>query len=211
MIAVPFTPTMKVVEAEPINNRSENILGHWKDGLCDCCKFGCFHPHLWNAWCFPVVLMGQVLTRMKMNWLGDAALEETEWRSTFRKTLYVAIGYFVLRTAFYVPPATVQFVNGHYEEVFPDVPIWKIIIHKVLILTFAIYVLTVLTKLRRAVRAKYSIPEERCLGCEDLCCSLWCTPCTAAQLARQTADYEVQHAQCCTSTGFEPDPSVSAV
>eukprot|EP00957_Ditylum_brightwellii_P151818 11560697-Ditylum_brightwellii.AAC.1 len=104
-----------------------------------------------------------------MNWLGYAALEETEWRSTFRKTLYVAIGYFVLRTAFYVPPATVQFVNGHYEEVFPDVPIWKIIIHKVLILTFAIYVLTVLTKLRRAVRAKYSIPEERCLGCEDLC------------------------------------------
>eukprot|EP00957_Ditylum_brightwellii_P196082 14939753-Ditylum_brightwellii.AAC.1 len=63
-----------------------------------------------------------------MNWLGDAALEETEWRLTFRKTLYALIGYGVLRNMFYVPPPTMQFVDGHYEKVFPDVPTWKITI-----------------------------------------------------------------------------------
>ena len=23
--------------------------GRWKDGLCDCCRFGCCHPSLWMA------------------------------------------------------------------------------------------------------------------------------------------------------------------
>lgn len=34
--------------------------GRWKDGLCDCCAFGCCHPSLLNSICFPQLLMGQV-------------------------------------------------------------------------------------------------------------------------------------------------------
>lgn len=29
--------------------------GHWRDGLCACCKFGCCHPHLCMAICVNLV------------------------------------------------------------------------------------------------------------------------------------------------------------
>lgn len=25
--------------------------GNWRDGLCDCCRFGCCHPLFWWGWC----------------------------------------------------------------------------------------------------------------------------------------------------------------
>jgi hypothetical protein len=39
----------------------------WRDGLCDCCAFGCCHPVCClTLWCYPCSL-GQVLHRMKLN------------------------------------------------------------------------------------------------------------------------------------------------
>jgi hypothetical protein len=45
------------------------VSGKWKDGLCSCFRYGLFHPHLWNAWLCPQILLGQLLVRMKMTWL----------------------------------------------------------------------------------------------------------------------------------------------
>mmetsp|Transcript_14732 Transcript_14732/g.21782 ORF Transcript_14732/g.21782 Transcript_14732/m.21782 type:complete len:269 (-) Transcript_14732:260-1066(-) len=210
-IAVPFRPLILTAEATPINSGNNmSLLGQWKDGLCGCCKFGCCHAHLCCAWCCPVALMGQVLTRMKMSWLGNAAVE-TEYRSTFRKTLYVIIVYFVLGLIFATPSPELTKINGAYVDVSPTAPTWQIIVNNVLNLSFGLYTLIVLTKLRAAVRERYSIQEECCAGCEDCCCAFWCGCCTVAQLARQTADYDVQRAKCCTDTGLEPLPPVLTV
>jgi hypothetical protein len=37
---------------------------------------------------------------------------------------------------------------------------------------------------RAAARKRDEIPEERCLGCEDACCSCLCWYCTSMQLMR---------------------------
>lgn len=68
--------------------------------------------------------------------------------------------------------------------------------------TWFIFAVFVLMKLRRAVRRAYRISQ--CL-CEDLFCAVFCGCCTVAQLARQTADYNRHRAYCCTNTGLADD------
>ncbi|KAG7337558.1 PLAC8 family domain containing protein [Nitzschia inconspicua] len=43
--------------------------GQWRDGLCSCFRHGLCHPHIWNAWLCPQILLGQLLVRMKMTWI----------------------------------------------------------------------------------------------------------------------------------------------
>mmetsp|Transcript_14261 Transcript_14261/g.20000 ORF Transcript_14261/g.20000 Transcript_14261/m.20000 type:complete len:219 (-) Transcript_14261:269-925(-) len=218
MITVPFTPVAIAAEATPING---SIIGEWKDGLCGCCKFGCCHPHLCCACMCPVALMGQVLTRMKMTWLGNTARNEAEYRTTFRNTICVIIVCLLLT---FIPrfedpdPVWVRIEEGiktpYYIREYPELPLWQNIVNKALNLSVALaplYAFIVLVRLRRAVRKKYSIRDERCSSCEDCCCALYCGCCTVAQLARQTADYEVQRASCCTDTGLKPIPPVMTV
>jgi hypothetical protein len=26
-------------------------VGQWRDGICECCKYGICHNHLWTSWC----------------------------------------------------------------------------------------------------------------------------------------------------------------
>ena len=44
--------------------------GDWRDGLCDCFRFGCCHAMCWLGWCCQPVLSGQVMTRMSRDWFG---------------------------------------------------------------------------------------------------------------------------------------------
>lgn len=29
-------------------------VGHWRDGLCDCCAYGACHPHCWTSYLCPL-------------------------------------------------------------------------------------------------------------------------------------------------------------
>lgn len=60
----------------------------------------------------------------------------------------------------------------------------------------------VVVQTRRSIRAAEQIPEERCEGCEDLLISVWCTPCTVAQMMRQTADYDTYRAVWFSESGL---------
>eukprot|EP01082_Thalassiosira_pseudonana_P012367 g11283.t1 g11283 contig5:520994-523971(-) len=87
---------------------SEGIpTGVWRDNLCDCCKFGPCHPHFLNAWLCRPLLMGQILTRMKMTWLGqrtpttgsinDSRTDVDElWRNTFRNLVVLTVVFYLL-------------------------------------------------------------------------------------------------------------------
>jgi hypothetical protein len=48
------------VVAATVWESNGTFYGRWKDGLCDCCSYGCCHPSLLNSVCFPQLLMGQV-------------------------------------------------------------------------------------------------------------------------------------------------------
>lgn len=185
--------------------------GHWKDGLCACCKFGPLHPSLLNAWCCPQILMAQVLTRLKMDWLGEPA-PEYSWRKTFRIILCIVIIFFVL-AMFLSPPSPdiVEDGSGNLDVIQVESPLWKTVLYNILTFSFGLYTLIVLMKARRAVRERYEIPQERCCGFEDICCAFWCGCCTVSQLARQTANYQERRAVCCSDTGLPATVPVMVV
>ena len=66
---------------------------------------------------------------------------------------------------------------------------------------FTLWTVYALTQTRQMVRRHYNIPGSQC---NDVCCSLMCTCCTLAQLARHTGDYENYPGVCCTETGHAP-------
>jgi Cys-rich protein (TIGR01571 family) len=169
--------------------------GSWKDPLFACCRTGrcppC-HPHVLCACLCPQVLMAQVMTRLQLTWLGEPG-PMISTRNTFNIVVTIIGCYFVYSTmlAIYSMPYDVNTVP-------PFVPVLKALGS----LLFSVWSFYSLCKTRENTRARYSIPEERCHGCEDCCCALFCTCCTVAQMARHTGDYENYPGTCCTSTGL---------
>lgn len=139
-----------------------------------------------------VVLMGQVMQRMLLTWLGEPG-PIVSTKNSFKVVVTLVACYFIYALAleFATVPYTIE-----------DTPAWLPALKTVGSIIFSVWALYALCRTRENIRARYSIPEERCNGCEDLCCSLWCTCCTVAQVARHTGDYEDYPASCCTPTGL---------
>jgi Cys-rich protein (TIGR01571 family) len=175
-------------------------LGRWRDGLCDCCAQGCCHPSLWNAICFRQILLGQILTRMQLTWCGDRARTRGQYKRTFHILLWLTVSYWLFWFFFHCDE------EDHHGR---DCHGWRHSVMGAVRTIWFVYTLIVMIKLRRAVRDKYKIPQSCCGGCEDCCCVFFCSCCTMAQLARQTADYERQRAYCCTETGLAEERYVT--
>ena len=193
--------------------------GHWRDGLCHCCTLGCCHPSLCCAWCCPQLLMGQVLTRMKLSWLGNPT---SAWNHTFKRVVMVVVIYFIL-SSYLSPPPIVMVENDDDEIGYENDPLsgvaegddeyyyypeWKRQCYNFVSFAFGVYSLVVMIKLRSYIRSQSQIPES--IVCEDCCCVFFCGCCTVAQMARHTANYEeIEETQgicctgtCCSSTGL---------
>ena len=213
VMSVPYYPQWKEEESSasevtPFFVDSKNAPappGIWKDGLFDCCRLGWSHASVWNALCCPQLLMAQVLTRLKLNWLGDLA-PENEWRRTFSRIFALVSVYWIL--SYFLAPAPAAYdwdEHGEWVRV-PAVEgsLWQERLYNFLTWVFGVYSLIVLTKLRRMVRLRYEIPVTfAVLGeYEDCCLSFWCGCCAVAQMARHTCDYSHQRAACCSPTGL---------
>jgi len=165
--------------------------GFWKDGLFSCLNFGVFHPHLCCAMLCTPIGMAQIMQRLRLTWLGLPG-PRTSTQYTFNIVLVMVCSYLVYSQSLYLYGETGGSV--YFFRIFGSImfTFWSI---------YALY------KTRRTVRQKYSIPEERCEGFEDLYCSIFCSCCTVAQIARHTGDYDTNQAMCCTSTGLLPTTS----
>mmetsp|Transcript_899 Transcript_899/g.1423 ORF Transcript_899/g.1423 Transcript_899/m.1423 type:complete len:323 (+) Transcript_899:149-1117(+) len=184
----PLLPPASSSAAAVIGTTTNNT-GVWKDGLCDCCSEGCCHPSLCNSMFFRQILMGQVLTRMRMTWCGNRASRD-EYKKTFSTLLVLTISYWIFWWFFHC--------HDHGRNCYGP----RQYIMNVVNFVWVVYTMVVMIKLRKAVRDRYKIPQKHCRGCEDCCCVFFCSCCTMAQLARQTADYNQQRAYCCTETGL---------
>lgn len=183
----------------------DSELGHWKDGLFDCWRWGFCHPSLLNAIFCPQILAAQVLTRLKMNLWGERAPDE-EWKRTFIR-MFGIVCFYWFATSILSPPRPVWLTDHGRPARLPvpsDTPSIQLALNNLLYWSMAIYTLIILTKLRRAVRQRYEIGQTyHFLGpWEDVCVSFWCGCCSVAQLARQSATYEQQPAACCSPTGL---------
>lgn len=77
--------------AQPTSSGSSHSVptGAWRDGLCDCCSEGCFEGGCWLTWCCSGVSLAQLLTRMKMNFMGQYS---PNYKNTF---LIVSLIYLI--------------------------------------------------------------------------------------------------------------------
>jgi len=205
---VPYTPGSPAgirIETDAfLSVESPDIpTGQWRDGLCDCLRFGPFHPSFLSAWCIPQLLNAQVMTRMKLDWLGVEASDEGR-RNTFRNVVILLLTYFILSNIFSIPDPTFEkSEDGSFVVTSPPPSPVLVAINNVINIGFSAYTIIAVMRTRRVIRERYQIPEEQCPGWEDLCCAFFCGCCTVAQMARHTADYKKEKAACCTINGLK--------
>jgi Cys-rich protein (TIGR01571 family) len=198
-------------------------VGAWRDGLCDCCRFGCCHPVFWNAFCCCAFLTAQVMTRMNLDILGRPAPTSRKVNTSYVVLIIVLLEVFLFRI---VNVQVIVFSMTHNTLTLPSGEVTTVpkegmeglaslfdtffLFQRLMYLIFILYIFTVT---RAFVRNKYAIPTYVCTSgfgiVEDCCLSFWCPCCTAGQLARHTMDYDTYPGVCCSRTGA-PDyvPSI---
>mmetsp|Transcript_12379 Transcript_12379/g.23204 ORF Transcript_12379/g.23204 Transcript_12379/m.23204 type:complete len:311 (+) Transcript_12379:146-1078(+) len=185
-------------------------MGGWKDGLFDFCRFGPFHSSLVCATCCPLVALGQIYTRLNLNWYGtpnDTPSTSTSTYSSraFKIMVLLSVTYgLIIRSM--VQPSMIHFSN----------------------LLFLFFSAILIGKTRTYIRQRYEIQAtfleeimERggCrhwedsvpCGCdvvEDYCVSCFCTPCSVSQMSRHTASYDTYEGSCFSSNGLPPHAPV---
>ncbi|KAL3800909.1 hypothetical protein ACHAW5_009919 [Stephanodiscus triporus] len=204
--SVPFLPGSNGYSGSAMPRASVPV-GHWKDMCCDCFRLGVIHPVVWNAWFCPFILLGQVMHRLKLTWLGNEG-HPAQSAATFRILVMITAVHLISnQTLKFLVFAYIAFSGGDASDI--ETAQCLANARLVLNLAFGIFFVVLLTRTRGRIRSKYGIPEQRCSGCEDCCQSFWCYCCTLSQMARHTADYENYPALCCSETGLSPNaPSI---
>lgn len=152
--------------------------GIWRDGLCDCCTFGPCHPHFICTLLFRPWLIGQILTRMKMTWLGARTRSNVDdsnylngsriqapgepWKDTFRKLAIATVVFYGI-ILFTADPAQNTLDQEVIYNQMSDTAKAKHILNAWSASLFGFYIFYILIQLRATLRHVYSIPEESCL------------------------------------------------
>lgn len=211
--------TAQVQEQAAGDEKIHNIpTGQWRDGLCDCLKHGCCHAMCWLGCCFEVVVTGQVMTRMSLNWIGGPGQ-----RPSVSNTCYVVtgimVGFIFLEAIFSIVMDAVSCWgvelqwNEAAQEFLYTCPDGSTIdgnstfstlrsIISILGTIFFVYKLVIVCQTRRAIREKYDIPPGCCGPLNDCCVSYWCLGCATCQMARHTNDYNQYDVACCSNDCF---------
>lgn len=176
----------------PATYNSSRLLaptGRWKDSIYDCFSTGLFHPSLWMSLCCTQIAMAQVMTRQGLTWLGEPGKLFTTQKA-FLVVVALVVCYFIFSGALIL-------ASTPYDEPPQSITI----IRFCGIVLFSFWSIYSLCKTRENIRKRYSINEVYCKGCEDLCCSMFCSCCATAQLLRHTGEYETYSGSCCTRSG----------
>jgi Cys-rich protein (TIGR01571 family) len=193
--------------------RNTILSGQWRDGLCDCFNLGICHPHFWMAWCCCPIALGQVMTRLNLNWLGNSMEEHPSSCPAFKVLLISFIIWLCLDSTLDIVARTGIYQELHasdddYLSYYSTVTVTSTHFYVVnairhgIVFVYGLFLLILMIRVRSLVRSKYAIPEQTCTGCEDCCCSFWCHCCVVAQMARHVNDYEHNRASCCSDTGL---------
>jgi hypothetical protein len=132
--------------------------GTWKDGIFSCFRFGFFHPHVWIAWLCPQILLGQILTRMKMTWLVKPAATKSSMESLMGK-FFIVLVLFGLYDAFLAPPMFDVTIGEKGDLILHHnmQQRWHQVFYILTSLPMTVYGVMVVVKLRAAIRSKYYV------------------------------------------------------
>jgi Cys-rich protein (TIGR01571 family) len=187
--------------------------GHWRDGLCDCCELGCCHAVCCLGFWLRLCLLGQVLSRNKLTWMGSPNASGRVdpcpyqfWFAMMVVSLVVGFAGNITRSAVGEQDSTTTSNSSgttwSYEW---EGPAWAQALASItsLIATVLSILACVATcRARGYMREKYHIEPSACGGCDDCCCAFFCEACVTCQMARHSADYSHYGAECCTATGL---------
>ncbi|CAB9516026.1 expressed unknown protein [Seminavis robusta] len=174
---------------------SDIPVGRWRDGLFDCCSIGCCHPVICNGLFCPIVLLGQIMTRVGFDFLGRPSLDNS---MNGPGTLWTILVFWVIMNLALFAAFNVKWSRG-MELSMAD--LGSVVVINVAYILFLIYLTS---STRGSLREKYYIRESRFHDLEDCCCATFCLPCSVCQMARHTADYSTYEGVCCNETGL-PD------
>ena len=159
--------------------------GAWRHDLFSCFD-ACSSGNFWMPCCFTYIALGQLLQRMKLNFVGSESGESYKHSCA----IWTIITFVVVILTFL--PWSIQSSS-------------ILIAIEVVIIILAIIALT---QARYYMRRKYSIPADCCADSgflSDCCCMSWCTCCGIIQMLRHTHD-EKEFAYDYTSpTGLHSD------
>lgn len=206
--SVPLTNDTPLAGAMALNppaiQKTKVPVGHWKDGLCECCNYGICHASMCiSFWCHALAA-GQVISRLQLNWLGKTTDSSAEKASAFPTLFSVSMVYFSLKILLFL--MIMLSMPEDPQEPPPDFVNTLALMDDIVNYAYFFFSAIVIYNLRSYVRSKYAIPEgESCpTGCEDGCMALFCGCCSVAQMMRHTTEYETYRAECFSSTGL-PD------
>ena len=185
-----FTCYMKELDSVAI----DIPVGAWKDGLFNMCELGWYHPVLWNALFCPLIALGQIQTRVNLDFLGRPKFGDLPYTNRFMITLVIA-SWAGMNTALFAA-SNFKWSRG-LELSVADGCAFALV--NVAMFGFIVFVTQ---STRSSVREKFMIREKCCYDLEDVCCAALCLPCTVGQMQRHTANYDDYEAVCCSKTGL---------
>jgi Cys-rich protein (TIGR01571 family) len=176
---------------------SEVPVGRWRDSLTSCFVHGICHPNVLNAlWC-PLLALGQIMTRVGLDFMGNPAGAA---RKKGGVTPWGVMGVVVI---FWTTINLAVFGAFNYKwsrGMELSAADWtSLAVVNTAGVLFTIYAVA---STRASVREKYLIRESRFLDLEDCCCATFCMPCTICQMSRHTASYNDHEGICCNARGY---------
>lgn len=177
-------------------------IGGWKDGLMDFFAYGPFHPSICMSLCCPLISLGQIFTRLGLNWQAKRLTDPSSHRA-FQIMVAISFAYFTLLNILSNP-------SKESESA----------LHYVYMLHL-LFVAIIAAKTRYFIRNAYDIPAtlskttsalcgmdenqlvpQIAVNVEDFVCSCVCAPCVISQMNRHTAMYDTYDASCFSSNGM---------
>lgn len=200
-----FTANLTATGTSTSTHYMEVPSDQWRDSIFSCLKHGLFHPVVClGLFCFPIPL-GQVMTRMDLNWLGDYRDPDSQHGgvrvSAFKVVMFVMTVYLVLGTLYFAKRNLLE----EMMELELPLPVFLPMNMSPWDFLFWVYCFFLVMKTRSYIRRRYAIAEGGCTGFEDCFCAFFCLPLTICQMARHTADYETYRATYCSETGLPPN------
>jgi len=184
-VATPPTTT-KVVEARVHAKEFSVPVGAWRDGPFDC--FNDIQPMFFWACCLAPMALAQILTRLKLNILGQPQQQPNDGLDTYTIMAIILFAIYFFLFIFLVIVAVVPTVGLALFWMFLFV--WQV------------YLIAFGTMTRTYMREKFQIPGD-CFA--DCCLTYWCGCCSLLQMHRHTHDHKVYRGDCCSHTGLAYD------
>jgi hypothetical protein len=185
------------------NNKKKNAhpipRGAWRDGLFQCWEHGLFHPVLCIAfWCCSPWLLGQVLTRMKLDACGNSIVKKqktaetdklqeqvatktssssSSWPSlsfwTSNNNAFYTIILLLMLHVVLIEHILSMFImfglSDLYDVMHHPTWVWMLLfIRATCRCSFLLYMVVVTMKTRRYIRQKYQIPTRSAYCCRSI-------------------------------------------